>query len=69
MIPYLNHAKNVKYVRAVTFSKEAYFAGLRPAKVRNRGYSGRNRNSYDRSSRNDYRYKNFYINCEQMLMK
>ncbi|KAL3989597.1 RNA recognition motif family protein [Acanthocheilonema viteae] len=30
--------------------------GLRPAKVpRNRGYSGRNRNSYDRSSRNDYR--------------
>ncbi|VDK70795.1 unnamed protein product [Litomosoides sigmodontis] len=30
--------------------------GLRPAKVpRNRGYSSRNRNSYDRSSRNDYR--------------
>uniref|UniRef100_A0AAF5RTX5 RRM domain-containing protein n=1 Tax=Wuchereria bancrofti TaxID=6293 RepID=A0AAF5RTX5_WUCBA len=30
--------------------------GLRPAKVlRNRGYSGRNRTSYDRSSRNDYR--------------
>uniref|UniRef100_A0A915Q2F3 RRM domain-containing protein n=1 Tax=Setaria digitata TaxID=48799 RepID=A0A915Q2F3_9BILA len=30
--------------------------GIRPAKVpRNRGYSGRNRTSYDRSSRNDYR--------------
>ncbi|KAM3728273.1 Transcription elongation factor B polypeptide [Dirofilaria immitis] len=30
--------------------------GLRPAKIpRSRGYSGRNRTSYDRSSRNDYR--------------
>ncbi|EFO22895.2 hypothetical protein LOAG_05590 [Loa loa] len=30
--------------------------GLRPAKVpRNRGYGGRNRTSYDHSSRNDYR--------------